>query len=179
MYNGIEPVVFYFNPNIFPQSEYLIRKRESQRQVADLGLRFIDADYDHAQWLSAVKGLEHEPERGSRCQRCFDVRMLATAQCAASEGIGWFTTTLASSRWKSQQQIDEAGGKAAAIVNGVEYWAQNWRKGGLSERRNQLLREGGFYNQLYCGCEFSLRSANEWRAANGRELIVPVTAADL
>ena len=40
----------------------------------------------------------------------------------------------------------------------VTFWAQNWRKCGLSDRRNQLLREYGFYNQQYCGCEFSQRT---------------------
>ena len=40
---------------------------------------------------------------------------------------------------------------------GTLFWEQNWRKGGLQERRNQLLREYGFYNQQYCGCEFSMR----------------------
>jgi predicted adenine nucleotide alpha hydrolase (AANH) superfamily ATPase len=39
----------------------------------------------------------------------------------------------------------------------VIWWSQNWRKGGLQERRNQILKEYGFYNQLYCGCEFSIR----------------------
>ena len=45
-----------------------------------------------------------------------------------------------------------------SMPNGqVHFWAQNWRKGGLQERRNQLLREYGFYNQQYCGCEFSVQ----------------------
>jgi hypothetical protein len=43
------------------------------------------------------------------------------------------------------------------MFNEVKYWAQNWRKGGLYERRNQLLKEYNFYNQQYCGCEFSMR----------------------
>ena len=40
----------------------------------------------------------------------------------------------------------------------VNFWPQNWRKGGLQERRNQLLKEYGFYNQQYCGCEFSAQT---------------------
>jgi transcriptional regulator with XRE-family HTH domain len=72
-------------------------------------------------------------------------------------GIRHFATTLASSRWKSLEQINRAGLAAEQAVGNVEFWAQNWRKGGLQERRNQLLKEYGFYNQLYCGCEFSCR----------------------
>ncbi len=155
--NDIRPVVFYYNPNIFPQKEYEIRKAESKRQVSELGLDFVDGDYDHAAWLTAVRGLENEPERGLRCSACFRHRLKATALLAQQLGIGWITTTLASSRWKNKKQIDEAGLEATALVDGVKFWTQDWRKGGLTERRAQLLREGGFYNQRYCGCEFSFR----------------------
>ena len=155
--NGVRPVIFYFNPNIFPRREYDIRKDESKRHAESLGLQWIDGDYDHESWLAAVRGLEHEPERGGRCQQCFNMRMLATALQARRMGITHFTTTLASSRWKSIEQISAAGLAAQAAVPGTLFWAQNWRKGGLSDRRNQLLREYGFYNQQYCGCEFSMR----------------------
>lgn len=155
--NDIKPVVFYFNPNIHPLQEYEIRKAESIRQCEALGVQWIDGDYDHESWLRCVVGHEAEPERGSRCQLCLDMRMLATAECAARLGVRFFTTTLASSRWKSIKQIDQAGMYAMDKVGEVEYWSQNWRKGGLQERRNELLKEGGFYNQLYCGCEFSRR----------------------
>ncbi len=158
LHNGIKPVVFYYNPNIYPREEYEIRKAESIKQTQNLGIRFIDGDYDHEAWKGIACGFENEPERGSRCLECFKMRLLATAQCARKEGISIISTTLASSRWKSLQQIEEAGIWAAAQVDGVEFWLQNWRKGGLQERRNQLLREGGFYNQLYCGCEYSMRS---------------------
>ena len=155
--NGVRPTIFYFNPNIFPRQEYNIRKEESKRHAESLGLQWIDGDYDHESWLEAVKGLEGEPERGSRCLQCFRFRLLAAAHEARQLGLKHFTTTLASSRWKSIEQITEAGLAAQAAVPGTEFWAQNWRKGGLSDRRNQLLREYGFYNQQYCGCEFSQR----------------------
>ena len=155
--HGVRPTIFYFNPNIFPHQEYDIRKEESKRHAESLGLEWIDGDYDHESWLEAVKGLEGEPERGCRCLQCFRFRLLAAAHEARRLGLKHFTTTLASSRWKSIEQITEAGLSAQAAVPGTEFWAQNWRKGGLSDRRNQLLREYGFYNQQYCGCEFSQR----------------------
>lgn len=158
--HGIKPVIFYYNPNIFPLEEYETRKNESKRHAESLGVRWIDGDYDHEGWLKQVKGLEDEPERGSRCLRCFRLRLTATALQAAHLGIKHFTTTLASSRWKSLEQINEAGLMAQAAVPSTEYWAQNWRKGGLYERRNALLKEYNFYNQLYCGCEFSMRTSS-------------------
>ena len=163
MAHGIEPVIYYFNPNIYPLEEYEIRKNESKRHAESLGITWIDDDYNHAAWRCAVTGLESEPERGKRCEMCFYHRLLATAKKAQELGIPFFATTLASSRWKSLDQIERAGLKAAEEANSqvrpatanVQFWAQNWRKDGLQERRNELLKEYGFYNQLYCGCEFS------------------------
>ena len=155
--NGIRPTIYYYNPNIFPQEEYPIRKEEAKRFAASKNLDFIDADYDYTHFLYTVRGLEQEPERGGRCLRCFLLRLTETARYASEHGFRLFTTTLASSRWKSLEQINEAGRRAAAQFPGTLFWEQNWRKGGLQERRNQLLKEYGFYNQLYCGCEFSRR----------------------
>lgn len=215
MKDGITPVIYYCNPNIYPLEEYEIRKNECTRYARSLGLEIVDADYDHENWLDAVKGLEGEPERGGRCLRCFKIRLLRTARYAAQRGIRVITTTLASSRWKSLDQINEAGrwacqqivppdGKgrrisAAPLTSarcsenieavtvpdpnvsewsvcptgavgdsrlGVDmvppdgkviWWDQNWRKNGLQERRLHIIKEYDFYNQLYCGCEFSMR----------------------
>ena len=179
--HDITPVIYYYNPNIYPREEYEIRKNESKRHAESLGILWIDDDqlrnnrlslseirtgasrpcgYEemHTSWRQAVCGLENEPERGKRCEACFYHRLLATARKAQELGIPYFATTLASSRWKNLEQINAAGDKAAAEINGVHFWAQNWRKEGLQERRNELLKEYRFYNQLYCGCEFSQRS---------------------
>ena len=162
--NGITPVIYYCNPNIYPQEEYEIRKNECTRYAESLGLEIVDADYDHENWLAGMKGFENEPERGGRCLKCFKLRLLRTAAYARQRGIKVITTTLASSRWKSLDQINEAGlwaceQIAATSTEGVcpTFWTQNWRKGGLQERRLQIIKEYGFYNQLYCGCEFSMR----------------------
>lgn len=160
--NGIIPVIYYCNPNIYPLEEYEIRKNECIRYAQSLGLEIVDADYDHDNWLEAVRGLEDEPERGGRCLKCFKLRLLRTAQYAAERGIKVITTTLASSRWKSLDQINTAGQWACdevqgSVGSGPVWWSQNWRKGGLQERRLQIIKEYDFYNQLYCGCEFSMR----------------------
>ena len=156
MQNGITPVIYYCNPNIYPREEYEIRKNECTRYAESLGLEIVDADYDHENWLEAVKGLEDQPERGGRCLKCFKLRLLRTARYAKERGIKVITTTLASSRWKSLDQINEAG-RWACLDKDVIWWDQNWRKGGLQERRLQIIKEYDFYNQLYCGCEFSMR----------------------
>ena len=169
--HDVQPTIYYYNPNIWPREEYDIRKEESKRHAASLGIRWIDDDYDHASWLQHVCGLEQEPERGRRCEQCFTLRLTAAARKAQQLGIPYFATTLASSRWKSLEQINRAGLAAEKIVTSLpslregsgvgspfpRFWAQNWRKGGLQDRRNELLKEYHFYNQQYCGCEFSIR----------------------
>ena len=182
--HDVRPVIFYYNPNIYPLEEYEIRKNESKRHAESLGLTWIDGDYDHERWRQDVCGLEGEPERGRRCELCFTLRLTIAARKAKELGIRYFTTTLASSRWKSLEQIERAGLLAEQTVNGISqkgsscvpsvasgeaerplcdsvtFWAQNWRKGGLYERRNQLLKEFDFYNQQDCGCEYSFRHKN-------------------
>lgn len=158
---GIKPVIFYFNPNIYPSEEYEKRRDEIVRYAQKLDIPLIEGDYNHDEWLAAVQGHENEPERGSRCLLCFKMRLLATAKAAAQHGCDTIASTLSSSRWKSLEQIDKAGNYAVANINNVSYWAKNWRKGGLQQRRNELLKENGFYNQLYCGCEFSMRQASD------------------
>ena len=175
--HDIQPTIFYYNPNIWPREEYEIRKGESKRHAESLGVEWIDGDYHHDEWLQGVCGLEGEPERGRRCEQCFLLRLTAAARKAAELGIPFFATTLASSRWKNLEQINCAGLAAEQRINeelkgdgsrcamriaqencpqcAPQFWPQNWRKGGLQERRNQLLKEYRFYNQQYCGCEFS------------------------
>ncbi len=162
---GVDVTVFYFNPNIFPRKEYEHRKEEAKRYCQEKGVPFVDADYDHEEWVAGLR--EQLPtwsaeeiagcaERGARCGECFFLRLRRAAEYAEAEGFDTLATTLASSRWKRLEQIAEAGERAVAGTS-VNFWAQNWRKGGLQERRNALLKENGFYNQLYCGCEYSFR----------------------
>lgn len=160
MQNGIRPTIYYCNPNIYPADEYMKRKNECSRYAESLGLDIVDADYDHETWLSHVCGLENEPERGRRCMECFRLRLQRTACYAHEHGFDTIATTLASSRWKSLDQIDKAGTEACAPYDDVEFWARNWRKGGLQQRRCEIIREMNFYNQTYCGCEFSIRPAD-------------------
>ena len=128
----------------------------------------IDADI----YLQFGNFFDFEPERGGRCLKCFKLRLLRTAEYAMQRGIKVITTTLASSRWKSLDQINEAGlwacrqvqeafemnnNQAVPPYDSVIWWNRNWRKNGLQERRLQIIKEYDFYNQLYCGCEFSMR----------------------
>lgn len=157
---GLEPTVFFYNPNIYPQEEYERRKREVIRYAAKLAVPCVDADYDSGRWSEAVKGYEDEPERGERCSRCFEMRLGKTATHASREGFGVFTTSLGIARWKDFAQVTRAGLKAAGLFPGLVYWEMNWRKGGGTEMMSRITNEENFYRQNYCGCVYSLRDSN-------------------
>ena len=164
---GVRPTVFFSNANIYPLAEYELRRGELLRYAAQLGhkatdgsqeprgLVVIDDVYDHEAWRCAVRGLECEPERGQRCLQCFRFRLERAARYAHEHGFNVLTTTLASSRWKDLEQVDAAGAYACSLFPGLRWWGRNWRKGGLQERRSAIIREQNFYNQTWCGCEFS------------------------
>ena len=160
--NGMRPLVFFSNSNISPREEYEKRRAEVLRYAGSFGLEVVDDDYDHSDWRCAVAGLENEPERGKRCFECFRFRLLRAARYAVSHGYDTLTTSLASSRWKDLDQVNRAGEEACAKVReesgkNLEWWGMNLRKGGLQPRRAEIIREQNFYNQDYCGCEFSVR----------------------
>ena len=156
--NGIRPTLFYSNSNIAPLDEYLRRRDECYRYARQVGVEMIDPGYDHQAWLSEVAvGMESEPERGGRCLKCFISRLRHTARFAADNDFSVITTSLASRRWKILEQINPAGMIATEALPAVSFWDHNWRRGGLAERRAELLRLNNFYNQQYCGCEFSFR----------------------
>lgn len=159
--HGIRPTLYFYNPNIYPTEEYMRRKSEVIRYAGMMGIDYIDAEYEHEQWLCSIQGREHEPERGKRCLECFRMRLLKTAAYAHTHGYSVFATTLSTSRWKNLQQINTAGEEASQQYNDLYFWGANWRKGGLQERRNELIKEHGFYNQTYCGCEFSMSHNTE------------------
>lgn len=160
--------VFFYNPNIHPQQEYLIRKQENIRFCQQRGVPFVDADYDVDYWFERIRGLENEPERGARCTVCFDMRFEVTALYAHENNFKVMTSSLGISRWKDMNQINDCGVRAAARWAGLEYWTYNWRKQGGSQRMIELSKQQNFYQQEYCGCVYSLRDTNRWRRQNGR-----------
>ncbi len=159
---GVRPCVFFSNSNIVPKEEYDHRRAVLEEYAASFGLETVDDAYDHPAWLDSVCAEAGRPrelalmrERGPRCLACFRFRLSRAAAYARAEGYDLLTTTLASSRWKDIRQVDEAG-RSVCGTEGPVWWGQNWRKGGLQERRNCIIRESGMYNQPYCGCEFSI-----------------------
>lgn len=148
--------VFFYNPNIHPQEEYLKRKKEVVRVCEEWGVPRIDMDYEVDKWQETVKGLEQEPEGGARCSKCFSLRLEKTAQYAAENGFGLYSTSLTSGRNKKADIIFPLG-EFFGIKYGVQFLAEDWKKGGREEKGGHMVKEQGIYRQKYCGCIYSLK----------------------
>jgi predicted adenine nucleotide alpha hydrolase (AANH) superfamily ATPase len=169
LHSGVEPTVYFYNPNIHPRKEYELRKQENIRFCEKMAIPFIDADYDTRNWFERTRGLEWEPEKGVRCTRCFDMRFERTAAYAHAHGFRVFTSCLGISRWKDMDQINGCGIRSAARYPDLQYWTINWRKNGGANRMIEISKRERFYQQEYCGCVYSKRDTDAWRVKNGRK----------
>lgn len=171
VFSEINFEIFFYNPNIHPLQEYIIRKDENKRFADKHNISFIDADYNKDDWFTRTEGMENEPERGKRCTECFDMRFEVTAAYASQHDFPVFTSSLGISRWKDMNQINGCGERAAQKYSDLVYWTYNWRKQGGAARMYEIAKEEAFYQQEYCGCVYSLRDTNRWRVKNNRERI--------
>lgn len=161
---GLDITLLFYNPNIYPLSEYEKRRDEQKRACEHFGIQFVELPYDPAEWESQIQGLEQEPERGKRCSVCFFMRLKKAAQYAKEHGFTEISSVLGVSRYKDLEQVNAAG-KAACAQWGVAYNETNWRRGGLEEIRREVWKQLQFYAQQYCGCRFSLAAAKERKKA--------------
>ena len=109
-------------------------------------------------FLRAAAGLEDAPEGGSRCERCFRLRLERAVAYAQEKGFPLFATTLTVSPHKNAPLLN-AIGQELGKQYGVEYLPSDFKKKGGYQRSIALSREYGLYRQPYCGCEFSRRQA--------------------
>ena len=143
-------IVMFFNPNIFPETEYQKRLNEQIKYCEKLGVKYVVGDYNHDDWKKHVKGLENEPERGMRCSKCFAYRFCYAREYAKKHGFNAIASVFGVSRHKDQNQVDNAGNDSCGDI---KYLPIKWDE----ELRLQINRESDFYRQNYCGCEFSIR----------------------
>lgn len=151
---GYCPVVYFYNPNIYPADEYEKRLEAERLLCRTLDCELIEGEYESEEFYKIVKGLENEPEKGRRCDKCFELRLLKTAQLAKKLGINEFTTSIVISPHKSFQKLTEIGEKIAKNYN-LSYKAIDFKKKDGFLKTNKISRELNLYRQNYCGCEFS------------------------
>lgn len=156
-----EITVFYYNPNIFPESEYTKRLLEQQTLISDMNFKhpvsFLAGNYDKDKFYSMAAGLEHVKEGGERCFKCYELRLNETAQMAAKGDFDYFTTTLSISPMKNAEKLNTIG-KEVASRYGIKYLQSDFKKKNGYKRSIELSKTHGLYRQDYCGCQFSMES---------------------
>lgn len=154
--------VYYYNPNIGEESEYLKRKEEQIRLINAYNaekkgryeIKIIDADYNPSSFAEMAKGLEDCPERGARCHKCYELRMRRTAEAALKEGFDYFASTLTLSPLKDSEAINRIGLRIEEET-GMKYLPSDFKKRNGYLRSIELSKEYGLYRQNFCGCIYS------------------------
>ncbi len=150
--------VYYFNPNISPEEEFVKRFNEQKRLIESMPfkheVKLIRGDYDYNEFLEIAKGLEDVPEGGERCFKCYRMRLESTAKLAKENGFDYFCTTLSISPLKNSQKINQIGFDVAEKY-GVKWLPSDFKKKEGYKRSIELSREYDLYRQNFCGCVFS------------------------
>ncbi|ANV98153.1 hypothetical protein BBW65_04765 [Helicobacter enhydrae] len=167
-------VGFFYNPNIHPRSEHDLRLLDVRRSCQMLGVELIEGKYDDWEWCQDVRGLEDEPEKGARCNVCFDVRLIESAKVAQKIGEKRFTTTLLSSPMKTQEVLFAQGDQIAQKY-GLDFVKIDVRSGGGTQRQTALSKQDNLYRQNYCGCKFALQKQREKQGRFPLEFISPIS----
>ena len=123
--------VFYYNPNIYPDEEYLHRVKEQQHLICQIPQKypvsFLEGDFDKERFYDMAKGLEKIPEGGERCFQCYRLRLEKTAQLAKEHGFDYFCTTLSISPLKNAQKLNEIG-EELADTYGIPWLPSDFKK---------------------------------------------------
>src|SRR5699024_1493096 len=155
--------IFYYNPNIYPESEYTKRILEQQNLIRDMKFRypvsFLAGKYDKEKFYEMAAGMEDLKEGGARCMKCYELRLTEAARQAVAGEFDYFTTTLSISPMKNAQKLNEIGVRVGEEY-GVKYLVSDFKKKDGYKRSIELSKEYGLYRQDYCGCEFSMRRAD-------------------
>ena len=159
-----EITVFYYNPNIYPESEYTKRIWEQQKLIDELPAKhpisFMAGPYDKERFYEMASGLEHVKEGGARCMKCYELRLREAAKIAKNAGFDYFTTTLSISPLKKAERLNEIGQRLSEEYE-VEYLLSDFKKKNGYKRSIELSKIYGLYRQDYCGCEFSMENRDK------------------
>ena len=156
--------LYFYNPNISYKEEFTKRADELTRLINSMPLaRKVNLVIEHFnpnEFYEIAKGLEKEPERGARCEKCFYLRLKQTAQYAKSYNYDYFSTTLSISPHKDAQLLNKLGEKISSIYN-VNYLFSDFKKKNGYKRSIELSNEYDLYRQNYCGCIYSKQASEE------------------
>lgn len=147
---GFEVTGLYYNPNIYPQEEFNIRKNALEIYNQKVKINIIYQPYNHQEFLEAIGPNIHRPER---CIKCWELRLKNTAKYAKQNGFEYFSSTLLVSPHQDQDVLKNIGERLSQ-EEGVKYYYEDFRPG-YRDAHNKA-KEMGLYCQKYCGCEYSI-----------------------
>ena len=157
LYDYFDITILYYNPNIYPYEEYKKRKDEQIRLISNFkGVKIIDCDYDNDIYNEIIKGLENEPERGSRCTKCFYLRLDKTGEIAKKNNFEYFGTTLTVSPYKNAKLLNEIGEDISKKYD-IKWLYSDFKKNDGYKKSIELSKKYDLYRQDYCGCIYSKR----------------------
>lgn len=157
LYDYFDITILYYNPNIYPYEEYKKRKDEQIRLISNFkGVKIINCDYDNDIYNEVIKGLENEPERGSRCTKCFYLRLNKTGEIAKKNDFEYFGTTLTVSPYKNARLLNEIGEDISKKYD-IKWLYSDFKKNDGYKKSIELSKKYDLYRQDYCGCIYSKR----------------------
>lgn len=152
--------ILFYNPNIDTLEEYNKRLQELVKFVncfkTKNQVKVVSLGYNNQDYLNIVKGLENEKEGGSRCFKCYRLRLEKSFIYAKKHNFDFVTTTLTISPLKNSKVINEIGAGLENIYH-VNYLYADFKKKEGYKRSIVLSHEYNLYRQDYCGCKFSKR----------------------
>lgn len=150
--------LLYYNPNIFPEEEYVKRVTEQERLINEMSfdnpVTFLEGRYVPQEFFDIASEYAGEPEGGERCFRCYELRMREAAKMACEGGFDYFATTLSISPLKNADKINEIGQKLEGEYK-VKHLPSDFKKKNGYKQSVELSKEYGLYRQNFCGCIYS------------------------
>ncbi len=167
--NYFDITILYYNPNISPEEEYDKRKKEQIEFINEFNsnnkLDYMDVEYDYNDFLKISKGLEHIPEGGERCFKCYNLRLEKTAILAKENDYDYFGTTLTVSPYKNSQKLNQIGEELSNKYN-IKFLYSDFKKNEGYKRSIELSKIYNLYRQDYCGCIYSKLERDEKHEKN-------------
>jgi predicted adenine nucleotide alpha hydrolase (AANH) superfamily ATPase len=145
---------YFYNPNVHPRDEYMIRLKEAERYAKKMHIRFIEGPYDSERWFSLTEEYKDEREGGKRCELCYKIRLEKTAEYASEHGFECFGATLSISPHKKAAVINRIGNEIA-LKFGVKFLEANFKKQDGFKKSVEMSKAENMYRQDYCGCIYS------------------------
>lgn len=155
--------VLYYNPNIYPESEYIKRLNEQEKLIKELNnknINIVTIGYDEKEFYRTIKGHELDEEGKERCHLCYKLRLEKTCLYAKENNYDYFGTTLSVSPYKNSEVLNNIG-KELEETYQIKYLYSDFKKKDGYKKSIELSKKYDLYRQEYCGCKFSLDSSSK------------------